>query len=263
MLVDTHAHIHFDEFTNDLSTLFDNCRAAQVETIITVGTNDTDSRDALNFSINPLVLDKAKGIKIFATVGIHPHDAKLGEDAFLSVKELTQNEDYEKTLVAIGECGLDYCKNFSSQAEQFRMLEWQLELAQECDLPVIFHVRDAWDDFFAIIKKYPKTRGVIHSFTGGLKEVELANALGVYFGMNGIMTFTKDSSQLEAVKLVSQDKLLLETDCPFLTPVPYRGKRNEPSFVSATATFIADLREQQLTDLVSESTNNAKKLFTL
>lgn len=261
MLVDTHAHIHFEEFRNDLEQVFENAQAASLNSIICVGTSDDDSREALNFVLNPDVQNMAGNIKLLATAGIHPHEACLGEDAFLSIKEMTQNIDYQKVLIAIGECGLDYYKNFSSKSEQFRMLEWQLQLAVENDLPVVFHVRDAWDDFFAIIKSYPKTRGVIHSFTGHTEQVEIAIKHNLYFGLNGIMTFTKDELQLAAAKMIPADRILLETDCPYLSPSPMRGKRNEPSYIQHTAKFLAEICNMQLAEFEKQTTKNAKDLF--
>lgn len=263
MLIDTHAHIHSDEFRDILPDIFSNAKTANLETIILVGTSETDSLSALNFVLNPDIVAMAGPVKLFATTGIHPHEANLGEDAFLTIKELTQNEDYQKVLVAIGECGLDYFKNFSTKQEQFRMLEWQLELASKCDLPVVFHIRDAWEDFFAIMKNYPDTRGVVHSFTGHPKEVELASKYNLYFGLNGIMTFTKDSQQLEAAKMIPQNKLVLETDCPYLSPVPMRGKLNEPSYLQYTAKFLANIRSTTLAEISQQSSLNAKKVFSL
>lgn len=263
MLIDTHAHIHFDEFHDSLSDIFNNAKAANLASIILVGTSETDSLSALNFVLNPDILAMAGPINLYATVGIHPHEASLGEDAFLTIKELTQNEDYQKVLVAVGECGLDYFKNFSTKQEQFRMLEWQIQLASKLDLPVVFHIRDAWEDFFAIMKNYPETRGVIHSFTGHPKEVQQANKYDLYFGLNGIMTFTKDEEQLAAAKIISQDKLVLETDCPYLSPAPMRGKINQPSYLQYTAEFLANLRSTTLAQLSQQSSVNAKKVFSL
>jgi TatD DNase family protein len=261
--IDTHAHIHFDEFKDSLSAVFANAHQAGIETIVTVGTDDADSRSALQFVLDNEVQKIAGPIKLFATAGIHPHEASLGGDAFLSIKELAQNEDYQKVLVGIGECGLDYFKNLSSKAEQRSMLEWQLELATECNLPVVFHVRDAWDDFFAIIKNTPNLRGVIHSFTGDTSVVERASNYDLYFGLNGIMTFTKDQAQLAAVKAMSAGKIMFETDCPFLAPVPMRGKQNEPSYLPYTAEFVAKLRDEALQAVALQAAKNSQKLFKL
>ncbi|MBI2798595.1 TatD family hydrolase [Candidatus Saccharibacteria bacterium] len=262
-LVDTHAHIHFDEFSHDLGEVFGNCRKAKVNQIICVGVNDVDSQKALDFVSNAEVKRQAASIGLYATAGLHPHEASRGEDALLTIKELIQAEDNQGKIVAVGECGLDYYRNLSGQAEQQRALEFQLELAAQEGLPVVFHIRDGWEDFWTILKNYPKIQGVIHSFTGGPKEVEKGLEAGLYFGLNGIMTFTRDANQLKAAELIPDDKILLETDCPYLAPVPYRGKRNEPAYVLETTKFLADLRGQEVEELASISTSNVDKLFNL
>ena len=217
MLTDTHAHIHFDDFEGDLADVFSNARASQVTSIITVGTTPQDSLRALEFAMNPETIAMAQGIKLYATAGIHPHEASLGSDGLKVIEQLARNGKYQGVLIAIGECGLDYYRNNSPKAQQHDALEFQLQLAQELALPLVFHVRDAWQDFFAALKKYPKVRGVIHSFTGTTKEVEQAMGYELFFGLNGIMTFTKDQAQLEAAKIIPADRLLLETDCPYLS----------------------------------------------
>lgn len=262
-LIDSHAHIHFEDFRANLPQVFSHARDNGIATIITVGTDDIDSRSALEFVNNIEVLKLADSIKLFATVGIHPHEAQLGGDGFLSIKELVQNDEYTDTLVAIGECGLDYYKNLSTPGEQKEILRWQIELAIECNLPLIFHVRDAWEDFFTIIKDYPKLRGVIHSFTGGKDEVMQALNYDLYFGLNGIITFSKDQRQLDAVITIPSERIVMETDCPFLAPVPMRGKQNEPSYMQFTAEFIAKLRNEKLNQFADQVYTNTNTLFKL
>ncbi len=263
MLIDTHAHIHFDDFSGDLTDVFSNARASKVTSIITVGTTPQDSLKALEFVMNPETIIMAQGIKLYATAGIHPHEASLGSDGLKVIGQLARDSKYQGLLVAIGECGLDYYRNNSPKAQQHDALEFQLQLAQELKLPLVFHVRDAWEDFFAILKNYPKVRGVIHSFTGTTKEVEQALGYELYFGLNGIMTFTKDQAQLEAANIIPASRLLLETDCPYLSPAPMRGKRNEPSFVKYTGEFLSNLRAEDYTDIARQSSNNAKELFAI
>ncbi len=261
MLIDSHAHIHFDDYSNDLEQILINAKNNYISAIITVGTDLEDSKKATNFVLNPMVTTKANGIELYSTVGIHPHEASLGKKAFLGIDRMVKDGKYQKVIVAVGECGLDYFKNHSTKREQYNMLEMQLKLAQDCSLPVVFHVRDAWEDFFSIIKNYPNTKGVIHSFTGHIDEVYKANEIGLFFGLNGIMTFSKDQDQLVAAKTISQNKILLETDCPFLSPIPYRGKRNEPSYLESTAKFLAKLRGEDFTAFVEQTTKNTKELF--
>lgn len=263
MLVDTHSHIHFDEFEDDIDDIFLACLDNKVDSIIAVGTDEVDSKKALEFIWSEPVIESAKGINLYSTVGLHPHEAKRGDDALLTIKELAEDGGYGEKLVAIGECGLDYYRNNSEKKDQFKALEYQIELAVTQGLPLVFHVREAWEDFFSVIKNYPELRGVVHSFTGGPAEVERAIKNNLYFGLNGIMTFTKEQSQLDAAKLVPTDKLLLETDCPFLSPEPKRGKRNEPAYVGYVAEFLAKLRGSTLTQISEQTTLNAKTLFGL
>lgn len=262
MLTDTHAHIHFDEFADSLETVFGNCRQAQVDTVITVGVDSADSQKALDFVTNSHTQELAGNIRLFATAGLHPHEANQGQAALYGIRDLFQAEGAGK-LVAVGECGLDYYKNFSTKAEQRYALEFQLGLAAELGLPLVFHVRDAWTDFFAILKGYAGIRGVVHSFTGTVAEVEQATDHNLYFGLNGIMTFTKDAAQLKAAQAIPADKLLLETDCPFLSPVPLRGKRNEPANLRYIADFLASLRQESAQDFVKSCSHNTHTLFTL
>ncbi len=257
MLVDTHAHIHFEDYKDDLDVIFANAVANDVGTIVCVGTDEEDSHRALDFVTDELVLKKSHGVKLAATVGLHPHEAKRGQAALEAITFLAKMGE----PIAIGECGLDYYRNLSSRDEQIIALKYQIELAQELNLPLVFHVRDAWDDFFTTLAQYEGIRGVVHSFTGGVKEVEQASAMGLYFGLNGIMTFTKEELQLDAARLVSSDHLLLETDCPFLSPAPLRGKRNEPANVAVVARFLADLRGEQYSDLVKQTRDNYERLF--
>lgn len=259
MLIDTHAHIHFEEYQEDLDIIFDNARAAGIKAIITVGTDDSSSKNALEFCFR----NQPTGIDLYASAGLHPHDAQLAADKLLSIKELVMDGGYGQKLVAVGECGLDYYKNYSSKRDQYSALEFQIELALQMGLPLIFHVRDGWDDFFAVLANYQGVRGVIHSFTGFAKQVEQANEYGLYFGINGIATFTKIEPQLEAYRYIPNDRLLLETDCPFLAPQPMRGKRNEPANLKYVASFLAKFLGQETDELKNRTSTNAKTLFGL
>ncbi len=259
MLIDTHAHIHFADSYGDLAEVLQNARDNGVTKIITVGTGLESSQAAITLATNPEFSLPKTGVQIFATVGLHPHDASSGEVEKIIVLA-RQNRD---AIVAIGECGLDYYRDNAPRDEQIKALEAQIELALELELPLIFHVREAWDDFFEVLVNYENIRGVVHSFTGGADEVEKINALGLYFGLNGIMTFTKDTEQLEAAKLIPADKILLETDCPYLAPAPLRGKRNEPANIAIIAKFLADLRGDELADVAARTSTNVEKLFDI
>ncbi|HET8709169.1 MAG TPA: TatD family hydrolase, partial [Candidatus Saccharimonadales bacterium] len=166
-------------------------------------------------------------------------------------------------VVAVGETGLDYFYNHSPKEAQIEVLKFQIELALTHDLPLIFHVREAFSDFWPILKRYEgKVRGVLHSFTDSRENLEKALECGFYIGVNGIATFTKDPRQLEMYRAIPLENLLLETDAPFLTPVPHRGTICEPYHVSVTADFLSGLREEPLETIAAATTRNARQLFT-
>jgi TatD DNase family protein len=247
--IDTHCHIHDSEYKLPEAEVRRNATEAGVTKLICVGTDEKTSLEAVAY-----VQDKPN---IWASVGLHPHDAKLGEEAFNAIKALAPSNK----VIAIGECGLDYFYNHSDKNDQFTALEFQIQLALDSALPMIFHVRDAFDDFWPIFDNFKNITGVVHSFTAGTKELDQSLARGLHIGLNGIMTFTKDEQQLVAAKAVPLNRLWLETDAPFLTPVPLRGKVNEPKNVSLTAEFLAKLRGEDLHLLATATTQNACQLF--
>lgn len=251
MLIDTHAHIHFDEFRADLDDVLTRAAASEVEKIITVGCNETDSAQAVAV---------AKSYEhVWASVGLHPHDADRG---FEALEEVARLSEFDK-VVAIGECGLDNFRSETTIDDQERVLRFQIELGLERNLPMIFHVRDAFPQFFSVLDEYrgEGVRGLVHCFSAGVPELEGSLKRGLHIALNGIMTFTKDPSQLDAARQVPIDRLVLETDCPFLAPSPVRGKRNEPANIAHTAKFLAELRREPLEDLISTTTANAEALF--
>ena len=164
-------------------------------------------------------------------------------------------------LGLLGECGLDYYYENSPKEAQKAILRFQLELAQKHSLPVIFHVREAFDDFWPIVDEYKGIRGVIHSFTSTTRVLDEILQRGLYVGLNGIITFTKQPEQLAMAKAVPLEKLVLETDAPFLTPSPYRGTICLPKHVRTTAEFLADLRGEPLSAIADSTTRNARMLF--
>ena len=247
--VDTHCHIHASDYMLPEAEVRQRAVAAGVTKLICVGTDERTSLEAVAY-----VQDKSN---TWASVGLHPHDAKLGGDAFQAIKALA----HSNKVVAIGECGLDYYYNHSDKKDQVTALEFQMQLALDNNLPMIFHVRDAFDDFWPIFDNSSGVRGVVHSFTATVQELDKVLQRGLHVGLNGIMTFTKDENQLVAAKAVPLERLLLETDAPFLTPVPLRGKVNEPKNVSLTADFLAKLRGEDLSQLASATTQNACQLF--
>lgn len=255
--VDTHQHIHFPDYGLDQEEVLESARQAGVSQMISVGCRLEDSRGAVEFA--------KKHDGVWASVGIHPHNAK----EFLSNKDnLTEFESLlgdpaRDKIVAIGECGLDYYYTHSTKEEQARLMEWQLGLAEKYNLPVIFHVRDSFSDFWPIFDKFTIKRAVIHSFTGVQLEVGQILKRGLSIGLNGIMTFTREPAQLEAAKMIPLESLVLETDAPYLTPKPFRGKICKPEHVKLTAEFLADLRGESLEQLALQTTKNAQRLFNL
>jgi TatD DNase family protein len=238
----------------DPSPLISAARAAGVTRLISVGTTTADSELAVNLA--------AQEQQVWASIGIHPHEANshLAEPALLQgfAALVTQPK-----VVAIGECGLDYFYEHSSRVNQQQLLRMQLDIAAKHHLPLIFHVREAFDDFWPIFDEYKDLRGVIHSFSATERELEQILARGLFVGLNGIMTFTKRDEQLAAAKAVPLDRLLLETDAPFLTPAPIRGTICEPKHVRITAEFLTQLRGEPIAELAAATTRNACSLFGL
>ena len=249
MLIDTHSHIHFDEFRDEVEDVLERAHQAGVDKVLVVGVNDADSAQAVAV---------ARAYEnLWATVGLHPHDADRGYEALEEIERLAS----EESVVAIGECGLDHYKSETSPEDQERALRFQIELGLDRGLPMVFHVRNAFPDFWRVLDDYDGVRGVVHSFTAGVAELEGSLERGLYIALNGIMTFTKDEAQLAAARRVPSDRLILETDCPVLAPVPVRGKRNEPAYITHTASFLADLRGESLEGIERSTTKNAERLF--
>jgi TatD DNase family protein len=249
-----------------------------VKELICVGCSLSDSLLAVDF-----VQERPQ---CYASIGIHPHEAKDYVAPGLDPADLRPDADDtlelvldelkttafaaladEPKVIAVGECGLDYFYEHSDPVSQQKILRFQIELALEHDLPLIFHVREAFDDFWPIFDELQsgskKIRGVLHSFTDSLEQMERAVARGLYIGVNGIATFSKHKKQLEMYQKIPLSRILLETDSPFLTPNPYRGTICEPYHISVTAEFIAHLRKISLSDLAAATTANAHNLFNL
>ena len=252
--VDTHCHIHFVDYQLDPEAVLRDAAAAGVTRLIVVGCTLEDSKMAVAFA--------QKHDNVWASIGLHPHEATVYRGNDLALQEFRKLAAQPK-VVAVGEIGLDFYYNHSEKDDQRALLRFQLDIAVEYNLPVIFHVRNAFDDFWPVFDRYHGIRGVIHSFSSGVDDVEQILRHGLYVGLNGIMTFTKDAGQLAAAQAIPLDKLLLETDAPFLTPVPFRGKIGESKYVRTTAEFLSQLRGEELATLATATTTNAKELFDL
>lgn len=245
MFIDTHCHIHEENYPDGSAALV-RARKAGIDTLICVGTDNTTSQEAAEFAANH--------DGVFFSVGAHPHDAKDGYDEVARLAKAGNPK-----LVAIGEIGLDYFYTHSPREVQMAAFEAQLQLARDSDLPVIFHVREAFDDFWPIFHNFPGLKGVLHSFTDTVETLETALSEGLFIGVNGISTFARDKQAMwDAVPL---EKMLLETDAPFLTPVPLRGKVNEPAFVRHVAEYHAERRGVELDELARVTSANANQLF--
>jgi len=195
----------------------------------------------------------------WASVGIHPHDAvQCDENALLQLHRLASHP----RVTAIGEIGLDYYRNLSPKNAQQQALEQQINLALQLRLPVIIHCRDAYDDLLPILARYP-LRGVLHCFSGELHHAQRAVEMGWYLGIGGVVTFKNAHTLREVVQRVPLENLLLETDAPYLAPMPHRGKRNEPAYIPLIARMVASLKNVPLEELATVTTQNARCLFSL
>lgn len=248
-LVDTHNHIHSSFYKLDADVVVESAAEAGVNKMICVGTDVEESKKALEFA--------GERENVWASIGLHPHDAKLGQEAYDQLAKLMSDR-----VVAVGECGLDYYYNYSEKKDQMAALHFQMKLAKKHQLPMIFHVRDAFDDFWTVYDQY-KPKGVVHSFTATIDEVENSVSRGLFIGLNGIMTFSKNEKQLIAAREIPLENLVLETDAPFLTPEPKRGTINEPKHTLQIAKFLSELRGESLKELSQATTNNAEKLFNI
>lgn len=266
MLIDTHCHIHEQNYPLDISDTLQRARAVGVSEMICVGTSEQSSREAVLFA--------AQYDGVFAAIGVHPHEALIdsswdrvdGMQQLLSGEPRSPSTTYQlptTKLVAIGEIGLDYFYSHSPRDIQIAALEAQLQLAMDHELPVIFHVRDAFDDFWPIFDNFRGLRGELHSFTDTQKQLDEGLGRGLYVGVNGISTFTKDAAQQKLFASIPLERLLLETDAPFLTPVPFRGKVNEPAYVSNVAQYHAKVRNLPIEQIAAATTANAHALFAL
>lgn len=247
MLIDTHCHIHESDYPLDITETIRHAHDKSVEKFLCVGTSLKSSREAIVFAKQH---DEA-----FPTIGVHPHDTK---DGWVELDEI-----FDDSVIAIGEIGLDYYYDHSPRDVQIRALEWQIDLALRHDLPIVFHVRDAFEDFWPIFDNFSTIRGVLHSFTDNQTNLEEGLKRGLYIGVNGISTFTKDETQKKVFASIPLDRLLFETDAPFLTPAPHRGKVNEPSLVHTIAEFHAEQRGISLEEVARVTSANAHDLFGL
>jgi TatD DNase family protein len=250
VFIDTHTHLHHAEFDADRDAALDRARSAGVELCLVIATDVADSRRAVEFA--------GKHPDVFASVGVHPHEAAgLTAEGLEEMARLAGSE----RVVAWGEIGLDYYYQHSPDHVQRERFADQMAVAHRAGLPLILHTRDAWDDTFRILDGQPHHGGVFHCFTGERQHAEAAISRGFFVSFSGIVTFNK-AQALQAVAVhVPLDRVLIETDCPFLAPVPNRGRRNEPAFVSLVAQKLAELRNVPVEEIARCSRENARRCF--
>ncbi len=255
-LVDSHAHLSFPQFDADRQEVIRQARQAGVTVIIEVGTDLESSRAAVALA--------EQYEWIYATVGIHPHDAATLTPAVLA--ELRALAHHPK-VVAIGEIGLDYYRMLSPREVQLRAFEAQLALAaegrqREAPVPLVIHCRDALDEVLAVLRGWKGT-GVLHSYSGGPDRLDEVLALGFSIGLSGPVTFPKSERLRAVAAAVPLERLLVETDCPYLTPEPYRGRRNEPAYVRYVVEAVAQARGLNAETVARAAASNACRLFNL
>ncbi|MDO4871934.1 MAG: TatD family hydrolase [bacterium] len=258
-IIDSHCHIHDPDFPLEMVEVFENMQNAEISKAICIGVDLENSRQAVKFA------ERYSGeIELFAAVGVHPHEAAK-HDLAQTIAELEKLAQSPK-VVAIGEIGLDYFYQNSPAAVQQDFLRAQLKLAQKLDLPVSFHVREAFDDFWPIfdeVAQNGKIRGVLHSFTDSRKNLQKGLERGLSIGINGISTFAKKPEELAMFAEIPLEKTLLETDAPFLAPKSKRGKPNQPAFVRLVAEDLAKKREKSLAEIAEITSQNTENLFEI
>ena len=250
MLIDSHAHLEMEAFDSDRDEVIGRARQAGIDRIITVGTTVNDCRKALSIA--------HRYEMVYAAVGVHPHEVKdIDEKTYDDLKKMAKADK----VVAYGEIGLDFFRNLSPKDIQIRRFGEQLELASEMGLPVIIHDREAHKEILEMLKDWKGRGGVIHCFSGDYRMAQKCLDMGFYISIPGAITFGKSEKLQEVVKNIPMSCLLLETDAPYLTPHPNRGKRNEPAYVVHTAKKVAELKGFSFEDVASISSQNTRSLF--
>ncbi len=253
-MIDSHCHLDSERFHDDQEAVIERAFAAGIERMMTIGTGDgpPDIEGAVR------IADRYE--KIYATVGVHPHDASKYDDGV--GKRLAELLKHPKVL-ALGEIGLDYFYDHSPREIQQAAFAEQMRIAADARMPIVIHTRDAWDDTFAMIEKHWKPTGlggIMHCFSGGPTEAQRSLDLGFHLSFSGIVTFPKSIDIQAAAYLCPEDRLLIETDAPFLAPAPHRGKRNEPAFVAHTAAKVAELRGVPVDEIARVTSTNFLRL---
>jgi len=251
VLIDSHAHIYYRDYDADFEQMLQRATDAGVAAILVVGTDIESSRESVALA--------EKYPQMYAAVGIHPHDAgAVTEECYQTIKELALSSS---KVVAIGEIGLDFYRDRSPRDVQETVFRRLLRLANELEKPVIIHDRDAHRQVLDCLRQEGSHRGVLHCFSGDAAMAAEAIVMGFYISIPGTITYPGNNSLRDVVRVTSIDRMLVETDCPYLTPVPYRGKRNEPAHVRLAAERLAEVKGLKLDDVARITTKNVRDLF--
>ncbi len=251
-IFDSHAHYDSERYAEDRDSVLSQMPENGICAILNCASDVESAKMSIELS--------EKYPFIYAAVGVHPHEAEAVSEDYISIlRELAKHEK----VVAIGEIGLDYHYDFSPRDIQRKVLCEQIELAKELDLPVVLHDREAHGDMYEILEKYAPIKGVMHCFSGSVELMKQSVKLGLYIGLGGAVTFKNARVPLEVAEAVPLDRLLLETDAPYMTPVPYRSKRNDSKYIELVAEKIAEVRGVTAEDILSAAEENARRLFDL
>ena len=250
-VVDSHSHLDDPKFDADRDAVIERALAAGVDRMMAIGTGSGPP------DLEVAVRQADRYPFMYATAGVHPHDAsKAVPDSFERLRELTKHPK----VLAVGEIGLDYHYDFSPREVQRAVFARQLEIAAEAGKPVVIHTREAWPDTLDLLGGW-RHGGIMHCFTGTAAEAREALALGFHLGFGGVLTFPKAEEVREAARIAPENRLLVETDCPYLAPVPHRGKRNEPAFVVEVVRRLAELRGRTPEEMAAVTTANFERLL--
>ncbi len=252
MLIDTHAHLQLPHFKTDLDRVLNRARKIGVESIVNVGIDLEGSKQAIELA--------RSHEELYATVGIHPHNAS---ELNHKVLETLRNLSRETKVVAIGEIGLDYYRNLSPKPVQRKAFEAQMELAEEVELPVVIHDRDAHADIIEVVSRFSKIKGIMHCFSGRSELAKQCMSFGFLISFAGSVTYRKSHRLQEIASWIEPERMVVETDCPWLSPEQVRGKRNEPANLVYIARKISSLRRVPVDTVAEATTANAMKLLGL
>ena len=254
MIIDTHCHLDFTEFKDDFSIMLDNAKKNDVLGMQTICTKIEEFPKILNIAL--------KQPNIWCSIGTHPHNA--GDEGHISKEYILEQCNNDK-VIGIGETGLDYFYENSKRDIQIKSLYKHIEVSKKTNLPIIIHARDADDDIIEILTteyKKEKFTGVIHCFTASQKLADAALSIGFYISFSGIITFKNAENIRKSCEIIPINRILIETDAPFLAPIPFRGKRNEPSFITETLKKVSEIKKMPINETKEITTNNFFNLFT-